>query len=595
MDDAMKRWLLTHAVLFAWLLLGAGLLALAADETPGIVHSAIGVTRQGTPIGSLLTAADFDCATERTRILLVGGAAGDRGSVADVERIMQWFWTSTEAAAYRKRFALSAVPCINPDGLAKGVGPTNGSGGDPTHGYPPPGKAYSSKTDPEAAYLWRWIGMQAPDLVVEIRLGETRGWKVVVDPPAQLARLANQLQATSNGLPADALVVQLPQAAPADVGAVPAMQWIRRPRDAPATLIDLLQAAEQVGFHGPSPARRELQRRLNRTPRQIAAELLEHYGKDLNQVVYIPALAVIGRIRHDEAIGKLNETLTEIEQLAAPYFRDDKPTAPTSGSALSGHLVFCELAEHASSSRKRRYIELARRAADLAFDQDGKIKPVMPFHLEMSDAVFMGGPILARVGSLTGQQRYFDACAQHLRFMREVDLRDDGLYRHSPLDEAAWGRGNGFPAIGLAMCLTHFPTDHSARDELLRAFRDHMTALARHQDPTGAWHQVIDRPESYRELTSSCMITFAMARGVSRGWLDRAKYDPIIERAWYAIRTRIGSGGNLVDVCTGTGKQKSLRDYYDRTAILGRDARGGAMALLAANEIDACNRSRGEK
>ena len=136
------------------------------------------------------------------------------------------------------------------------------------------------------------------------------------------------------------------------------------------------------------------------------------------------------------------------------------------------------------------------------------------------------------------------------------------------------------------MCLTAFPVDHPSRAELLESFQRHMSAVARHQDPTGCWHQVIDRPESYREFTATCMITYAMLRGVDEGWLDSGTYSPIIEKAWDAIRTRIGKDGELVDVCTGTGKQKSLRDYYDRTAILGRDDRGGAMALLVANEMD---------
>jgi hypothetical protein len=61
----------------------------------------------------------------------------------------------------------------------------------------------------------------------------------------------------------------------------------------------------------------------------------------------------------------------------------------------------------------------------------------------------------------------------------------------------------------------------------------------------------------------------------------------VIDKAWYAIRTRLGPDCRLVDVCTGTGKQKSLRAYYDRPAILGPDPRGGAMAMLAATEIAA--------
>ena len=83
------------------------------------------------------------------------------------------------------------------------------------------------------------------------------------------------------------------------------------------------------------------------------------------------------------------------------------------------------------------------------------------------------------------------------------------------------------------------------------------------------------------------MISYAIARGIRSGWLDAKEFRPVLDRAWYAIRTRVAEDGQLVDVCTGTGKQPSLRAYYDRTAILGRDARGGAMALLVATELAA--------
>ena len=116
-----------------------------------------------------------------------------------------------------------------------------------------------------------------------------------------------------------------------------------------------------------------------------------------------------------------------------------------------------------------------------------------------------------------------------------------------------------------------------------------MSTLAQHQDPTGMWHQVIDRPESYRELTATAMIAFSMSRGIRNGWLDQSSYLPRVQRAWYALRARIGHDGGLVDVCTGTGKQKTLRDYLDRPAILGSDPRGGAMALLLAAELAASN------
>lgn len=120
---------------------------------------------------------------------------------------------------------------------------------------------------------------------------------------------------------------------------------------------------------------------------------------------------------------------------------------------------------------------------------------------------------------------------------------------------------------------------------MLAALRAHLAALLPHQDAAGMWHQVIDFPGSYRELTVTAMLTFAMARGVRLGWLEESRYHPAIERAWYGLRTRIAPDGGLIDVCTGTGKQENLQAYLDRTAILGRDPRGGAMALLAATEV----------
>ena len=98
------------------------------------------------------------------------------------------------------------------------------------------------------------------------------------------------------------------------------------------------------------------------------------------------------------------------------------------------------------------------------------------------------------------------------------------------------------------------------------------------------WHQVVDRPESYREFTSTAMTGFALTRGLRRGWLDRAEFEPVADRAWKAVLARIKSDATLVDVCRSTGRQTSLRAYFDREAILGRDDRGGAMALLLSTE-----------
>ena len=404
----------------------------------------------------------------------------------------------------RRPFHLLAIPMANPDRAAMA--------------FPPPGTAYREHA--EAHYLWRWIGTRAPDLVLIAGLDAGLG-----------AALAGN--------------------AAAGVGRIPA-----RPLE-PLDALSLPIA--------PSEARAELDRRRARTARQVAAQLAPHYGHDLAQAVYIPAVAMIARMR-------LGET-ADVERLAAP-FRDgtvDSLAKPT-GSHLAGHLLFADLARRTGNPA---YTALVRKAAGMA----------MPLHDEMSDAVFMGCPILAAAGKLTSEAKYFDMALSHLRTMQGLCLRADGLYRHSPLNDAAWGRGNAFPVLGLAWTLDWMPESHPAFAEILAAFRRHLAALAPYQNEEGMWREVIDNPAVWPEFSATAMIGAAMLRGVRRGWLEPREYQDRIDRAWRAVSARIAPDGSLIDVCEGTGKQKTAADYLRRAAILGPDPRGGAMAMLFATEM----------
>jgi len=323
----------------------------------------------------------------------------------------------------------------------------------------------------------------------------------------------------------------------------------------------------------------------SRSPQLIARQLAAVYGKKLNHVAYIPALPLVAKLRLSEVLPD-PECAREVEIIVAPFLRGEKSPIPQSGSEQAGHLVFAELARRANGQDRERWILLCRNAADQIFDPEGKPQPIMPFHNEMSDAVFMGGAILAVTGELTGERKYFDAATNHFAALRTLCVRPDGLYRHSPLCEAAWGRGNGFPALGLALALSDWPDDHPAQPDLIAEFQKHMAALKLHQDSqTGCWHQVIDHPESYDEYSCTCMIGFAMQRGIRRGWLTWADYQPCVDQAWHALQERTSASGELVNVCAGTGKQKTLQDYLERPALNGQDDRGGAMGLLFVTEL----------
>jgi unsaturated rhamnogalacturonyl hydrolase len=399
--------------------------------------------------------------------------------------------------------------------------------------FPPTGVAYRENSESHA--LWRWIGIHAPDLVL-IAGDEDFG-----------------------------LTSALSRNSVAQVAPIPA-----RRLDAKAEILS------SVTKNIPeSDAHREIERRRSRSPRQLADELAGIYGHNLDQITYIQGLALIARLR-------LGDT-ADVVGLAEPYANGSKDSlARPSSLVLAGHLAFGELALRTGDPR---YAQLVRKAAAFGFTETGEMKEAMPFHGEMSDSVFMDFSILAKAGKVTGEKKYFDMAARHLAFMEKLVHRPDGLFRHSPLTDAAWGRGNGFPALGFALALSDFPKDHADFNHILQSYRQYMAKLAQFQDEDGLWREVVDHPGAYPEFTATAMIGFAMLRGIKNGWIDGRTYQPIVAKAWQAVLTRSGPGGVFLDVSESTNKQPSLDDYLHRAAILDRDQRAGAMALMFATEM----------
>ena len=253
-----------------------------------------------------------------------------------------------------------------------------------------------------------------------------------------------------------------------------------------------------------------------------------------------------------------------------------------SGGANLAGLVYAD--ELAAASGNANYNDLLIRAADERFRpvNASRIPPAADDDYRVED-MFFNGAVLGRAQAVTGDTSYLDI---QTRFLLDAAVQqDDGLFWHC--DNAAWywGRGNGFAALGYSETLTYLPEDHADRDALVSQHRRHLTALLDYQQPSGMWRQIIDFPGSYQEMTVTCMVGYAMARGMRLGWLDES-YADALALAWQGVSERIDDEGGLVDVCTGTGVMSSTREYLDRPAIFGWDERGGAMALWFACEME---------
>lgn len=498
----MKRHVLWTAV--AWLVLPLARPGLAAESFD------IGLAASGARIDAMVVEAR---GKDAPTVVLVGGLRGEDGGTAALRAAV---------AAYEKRrdrpVRLLAVPLANPDASAAA--------------FPPTGVAY--REHPESHVLWRWLGAQAPDLVL-----------IAGNDDAGLAAALGAHKV-------------------ADMGRIPARQW----SGAGDWVKDLGTVAQ-------SEAAAELERRRARTPRELATSLAQHYGRDFDQPWYIGAIALIARAR-------LGDT-GDVRRLAEPWVDGSKDSLARPNSlVMAGHILFTDLFRRTGDPR---YLAAVRKVADLGFEAGGQMRESMPYHDGYSDSVFMGTAIVAQAGALTGERRYFDLADRHLRFMQQLDLRPDGLYRHRSTADVPWGRGNGFAALGLALTLQELPRDYPGHAHALASYRALMQALLPLQNRDGLWRNVLNHPGAYPELSGTAMIGYAMQRGLTNGWIRGKQWRRAVDRAWLAVNSRTSSSGGFIDVCESTAGISTLQQYLQRTALLGQDPRGGAMALLFATEL----------
>jgi len=207
------------------------------------------------------------------------------------------------------------------------------------------------------------------------------------------------------------------------------------------------------------------------------------------------------------------------------------------------------------------------------------------------DDLYMGVPCFAQMALLTGDQRYFDdAAKQVLQFHSRMFVAQKGLYMHGWVQEMSphpafhWGRGNGWAFMATAELLTVLPKDHPQRTQLLNIYRAHAAGLRRVQAPSGLWHQLLDRPDSYEETSSSAMFVFALTRGINKGWISRPTWAPIVLRGWNGLTTKVNSTGQVEGTCIATGLGWDDTFYLNRPTDVNA-AHGYGPIFLAGSEI----------
>jgi unsaturated rhamnogalacturonyl hydrolase len=212
------------------------------------------------------------------------------------------------------------------------------------------------------------------------------------------------------------------------------------------------------------------------------------------------------------------------------------------------------------------------------------------------DDMFMGIPFLVQASLETKDPKekaslLDDAAGQVLAFNRQLLNPSTHLYHHAQYSRRKaklpyWSRANGWGIWATTEVLLHLPASHPQRKTIMNAYLHHVNALVRLQDQqNGCWHNVLDRTDSYDELSGTAIISMNIARGINQGWLKKEKYLASVTKGWDYISSCIEPDGTVHKICVGTMSSENVNDYMNRPTA-DNDSHGLLGLLFAGIEIE---------
>lgn len=222
---------------------------------------------------------------------------------------------------------------------------------------------------------------------------------------------------------------------------------------------------------------------------------------------------------------------------------------------------------------------------------DGTIARLWPHENTIwADDSFMAISFLCRMARLTGDRKYIDDAAnQVIKYHHYLWCPEKQIfyhYYHTDTREhgvAHWSRANGWVCMATADLLTVMPADHPQREAVLQCFRRQCSGVVRYQGKNGLWHQLLDKTDSYEEITGTAMFVFGLARGVKQGWLH-PDYIYAAHTGLKGILSKISDKGDVTTICVGTGIFPSPTFYYNRPTQV-NDPMGEGPVLRALVEM----------
>ena len=163
-----------------------------------------------------------------------------------------------------------------------------------------------------------------------------------------------------------------------------------------------------------------------------------------------------------------------------------------------------------------------------------------------ADGLYMVMPVMTKMYNITGNSLYLEKLHEYLAYADSIMYDEEaGLYyrdgkyvypKHKTMNgkKDFWARGDGWVLAGLAKVLKELPQSDPYRQEYIDRFCTLSKSVAACQQPEGYWtRSMLDSEHAPGPETSgTAFFTYGLLWGMNNGFLDKATYQPIVERAW---------------------------------------------------------------
>ncbi len=177
-----------------------------------------------------------------------------------------------------------------------------------------------------------------------------------------------------------------------------------------------------------------------------------------------------------------------------------------------------------------------------------------------ADALYMVMPVMTKMYKATGDVKYLNKLydnfvyADNLMFDNEEHLYyRDGKYiypKHKTSNgkKDFWARGDGWVLAALAKLLADMPTTYKHYPFFAQRYRQMAAAVIKCQQKEGYWtRSMVDADHAEGPETSgTAFFTYGLLWGMNNGMLDKATYQPAVDKAWnYLTKTALQADGTV--------------------------------------------------